>query len=356
MMRKLIAISLLAMAGAATAAPLPVPYLTAGGHWCGGSHPVAYITRFNSDRTISGVIHTWTRCGGSGRGGGYQTTLYQSNYSMVWDFFNNVIANPYDGTPLVNNVAVDEFGNVATAINGVPDLTVQIIPPDALSILVTVPALVGQQDAAARAAVETVRLVYVPDYQYLSSDAAAIYPAGTVYDQALRAGTTLKRGQTVDVSVSLGPVPEVEIPNLVGTDVTSAEVLLTSLGLYYEEFYDYSPTVPMNAIMSQSPAASQEATVGSTVSIVISLGPDPNALPPAVVPDFTGVDYVTAINDLQLLGLQIGPASAFVYSDTVPLYDVVSTNPVAGTTLDAGSFVDIFVSAGPCDPTMTTCL
>jgi len=34
---------------------------------------------------------------------------------MVWDFFNNVIANPYDGTPLVNNVAVDEFGNVATA-------------------------------------------------------------------------------------------------------------------------------------------------------------------------------------------------------------------------------------------------
>jgi len=43
-MRKLIAIGLLSMAGAATAAPLPVPYLTAGGHWCGGSHPVAYIT------------------------------------------------------------------------------------------------------------------------------------------------------------------------------------------------------------------------------------------------------------------------------------------------------------------------
>jgi len=65
--------------------------------------------------------------------------------------------------------------------------------------------------------------------------------------------------------------------------------------------------------------------------------------------DFTGVDYITAINDLQLLGFQIGPASALVYSDTVPLYDVVSTNPVAGTTLEAGSSVDIFVSAGPCE-------
>src|SRR5260221_10145753 len=102
MMRKLIAISLLAMAGATTAAPLPVPYLTAGGHWCGGSHPVAYITRFNPDRTISGEIHTWTRCGGSGPCGGHPAPPFQRNYSNGWEFFHNSIANPYERPPPVN--------------------------------------------------------------------------------------------------------------------------------------------------------------------------------------------------------------------------------------------------------------
>ena len=68
-----------------------------------------------------------------------------------------------------------------------------------------------------------------------------------------------------------------------------------------------------------------------------------------------GIDFTTAVDTIQGLGLQVGPNSAFVYSDTVPAYYVVSTDPVAGTSLDAGATVDIFVSAGPCDPTTTTC-
>jgi len=90
--------------------------------------------------------------------------------------------------------------------------------------------------------VEAVRLVYVPDYQYLSSDAAAIYPAGTVFYQALRAGTTLKPGQTVEGQCLARPGAGggYSEPGR-GRMVTSAEALLTSLGLYYDEFYDYSP-------------------------------------------------------------------------------------------------------------------
>jgi hypothetical protein len=77
-------------AAADTAVPLTVPQGTAFavlGHSCGGIQEQQYAFGFggvNGDPT--GFAYLSTRCGGSGRGGGYHVTTYTAWMSVTWDF------------------------------------------------------------------------------------------------------------------------------------------------------------------------------------------------------------------------------------------------------------------------------
>jgi hypothetical protein len=137
-MKSLFAIALLSLlGGAAVADPLPLPpgYPALLGVSCGGVHVTSVITGFNDDGTIAGEVYAWTRCGGSGRGGGYKTRLYQSYHSIQWDFFGNYLLSAYDGGALDATVtAVDAYGNVAYTLSGAAQLTVNQLPPDAVTI------------------------------------------------------------------------------------------------------------------------------------------------------------------------------------------------------------------------------
>lgn len=57
------------------------------GHSCGGIQEHAYTTGFASDGYPAGDVYMQTRCGGSGRGGGYKVTTYSAWASVKWDWF-----------------------------------------------------------------------------------------------------------------------------------------------------------------------------------------------------------------------------------------------------------------------------
>lgn len=57
------------------------------GHSCGGIQEKVYATGFAVNGYPQGVAQLETRCGGSGRGGGYKTTTYTSSASVVWSWF-----------------------------------------------------------------------------------------------------------------------------------------------------------------------------------------------------------------------------------------------------------------------------
>jgi hypothetical protein len=57
------------------------------GHSCGGIQEHAYATGFASDGYPIGDVYMHTRCGGSGRGGGYKVTTYSAWASVKWDWF-----------------------------------------------------------------------------------------------------------------------------------------------------------------------------------------------------------------------------------------------------------------------------
>lgn len=54
------------------------------GHSCGGIQERVYATGFGADGYPTGDVYMQTRCGGSGRGGGYKTTTYSSWASVSW--------------------------------------------------------------------------------------------------------------------------------------------------------------------------------------------------------------------------------------------------------------------------------
>jgi len=89
----LVSLGLASVASAATPISLIVPQGTAFsylGHSCGGIQEQAYATGWDASGYPTGVVYLSTRCGGSGRGGGYHTTTYAASIAVTWDFGGNV--------------------------------------------------------------------------------------------------------------------------------------------------------------------------------------------------------------------------------------------------------------------------
>ena len=122
--------------GASTTSLL-VPQSTAFsvlGHSCGGIQEQALATGFDATSGYpTGDVYLQTRCGGSGRGGGYRTTTYSAWVGVTWDYTGAVVASavlaaaPTNVDPTFS--AFDSFGNEVynelTAVNVLPaDCTV----------------------------------------------------------------------------------------------------------------------------------------------------------------------------------------------------------------------------------------
>lgn len=86
------------------------------GHSCGGIQEQALATGFDATSGYpTGDVYLQTRCGGSGRGGGYRTTTYSAWVGAAWDYTGALVSSAVlAGAP--TNVdptftAIDSFGN-----------------------------------------------------------------------------------------------------------------------------------------------------------------------------------------------------------------------------------------------------
>jgi serine/threonine-protein kinase len=167
--------------------------------------------------------------------------------------------------------------------------------------------------------------------------AAAAQYSSTVVAGAVVATTpagTAPYGSTVTIVTSKGHAP-VAVPSLPNTSTyASASAALTALGFQVAAQQNaYSATVAAGTVIGTTPAASAgPQPYGSTVTVVVSEGPQP-----VVIPDLVSRSVAAATSALQALGLQVGgpygPAGAG---------RVLSTDPAAGTAVKPGSTVYIY--------------
>jgi hypothetical protein len=210
-MRKLLLAVLVlpAAAHAQTALPLPPGYPTLLGVSCGGVALSSFVTGFDSSGIIHGAVYAWTRCGGSGRGGGYQSHTYTSWNSIEWDLYSNYKLLPYDGSlPNPGFSAVDQWGNYISSdcsgsTNGVAackaEALISYIPPGYPPIAVTVPNLYGVTASQAKSTLTNDGLV---ESSYRATSSVSF---NHVCGQSPAAGTVVDPGSTVSVCLSNGP-------------------------------------------------------------------------------------------------------------------------------------------------------
>jgi serine/threonine-protein kinase len=154
---------------------------------------------------------------------------------------------------------------------------------------------------------------------------------GRVISAEPKPGTSISVGKEVDLVVSKG-LPPVTVPNLVGDSADSAQSQLEGLGLEYKKAgEEYSGRVPAGAVISQDPASGARIPQGSTVSVVVSLGP-----PLVEVPDVVDLPLEEAIARLEDAGFRYETYDLVGIS---PLNRVATQDPSGGSQAPKGSVV-----------------
>ncbi|WP_402463752.1 transglycosylase domain-containing protein [Isoptericola aurantiacus] len=170
---------------------------------------------------------------------------------------------------------------------------------------------------------------------------------GTVVN-ASNAGAKVPAGSTITLWVSTGQTEEeqgVAVPDVTGQSRTAAEQQLRRVGLSVS-FTEQSSDRPAGEVIGMDPGAGTEVEPGSTVTLVLSSGPEETQEPEpetTTVPSVEGQQRVAAEAQIRAAGLDV---SVSEQDSDQPRGQVLSTDPGGGSSVEAGSTVTMVVSNG----------
>jgi eukaryotic-like serine/threonine-protein kinase len=196
--------------------------------------------------------------------------------------------------------------------------------------LVPVPSVEGISLEEARRRLDRARLDVAVSRQYHDT-----IPENQVISQSPPPQTPLEVGQPVELVVSRGPEP-VTVPRVIGLPEDAAVSTLNSAGLDVRPTQNFSATVQRGLVISQSPEPSARVGPGTTVTIVVSKGPQEFPMP-----DVIGKTEAQATAQLEGLGLVVDTTQL----PSNPGNTVVGQRPDAGVTVRQGQTVMIFLAA-----------
>jgi len=236
-----------------------------------------------------------------------------------------------DTVPAGDVISQDPLAGVSvvigSAVNLVISLGQQMLP---------VPNVVGMTQTDAEAAITGAGLTVATITQEYSDT----IPVGNVISQDPLAGVSVVIGSAVNLVISLGQ-QMATVPGVVGMAQAEAEAAIAGANLTVGTItQEYSDTVPVGNVISQSPIGGTSVVINSAVDLVISLGPEM-----VTVPGVVGMAQADAEAAITSANLTVGTITQ-EYSDTVPAGDVISQDPVGGTSVVINSAVDLVVSLG----------
>jgi serine/threonine-protein kinase len=170
--------------------------------------------------------------------------------------------------------------------------------------------------------------------------------AGLVIDTQPPAGTELERGRTVTLLVSSG-ARLVDVPAVIGDQQDLAESQLRALGLI-PDVEQRDSDAPEGEVIAQDPAAGSSVKTHTAVTIVVSTGAGT-----AIVPNVVGESRDEAAADLTAAGLKVRVVERTTTDENED--DVVlDQSPSAGTRLQSGESVTVFVGKFEAPPPTTS--
>lgn len=149
---------------------------------------------------------------------------------------------------------------------------------------VVLPNLIGLSELDATNKLSQAQLLWK-----ITEEFNADTPAGRVVKTDPEAGTEMKIGATVILTISKGPQP-VEVPDLTGKTVGAAEALLDSLGLkllVLNTTVEVSDPNMVDRIVQQDPAAGTMQLPGTTITVNLGEAPPPTTTTTTAPPPTT---------------------------------------------------------------------
>ena len=157
------------------------------------------------------------------------------------------------------------------------------------------------------------------------------------------AGFITDTGTIVNVVISAGRGDAI-VPNVTGMLFDEAKEQLEALGFVVEK-KEKKSNEAKDAVLSQSVEENETLEIGSTILLIVSLGPDHIDAIPVTIPKLIGEDLSEAKKKAEGLRLSV-IVSRYEYSDNVPEDQVMEQNPMPGESGMTGDSIEIIVSRG----------
>lgn len=132
---------------------------------------------------------------------------------------------------------------------------------------------------------------------------------------------------------------EVEVPDVVGRQITLATQLLEAKRLRVKVEEKYDESIPLGQVISQSPASGASIKEQREVTIYVSRGSED-----LVMPNLKGMTRRVAEDKLHKMGLRV--ISVYEKESEADMGTILSQEPAAGTKVTKGSGVDFTISRG----------
>ena len=200
---------------------------------------------------------------------------------------------------------------------------------------VTVPNVVGKDEATARSAIEAAGLTVGT----VTESASDTVTSGLVISQTVAANTKTAKGTKVNLVLSSGP-SSVKVTDVIGHEQSRAEQELAAAGFQVSVKQAYSSDVRSGLVISTSPDRGSTVAPGSTVTITVSQGKEKVTVPSVSV----GMTYETAVEKLEDAGFDGTINEATETSDSVGAGFVTRYSPSG--SVDPEGTVTIYVSTG----------
>ncbi len=217
-----------------------------------------------------------------------------------------------------------------------------------------VPSVVGKNLAEAQKILEAGELVVsVQDSVYIDTAAPL-----AVIRQSPDADAEVKVHRTVYLTVNRAVPPSVEMPDLRGFSLKSAELYLQSIGLKRGDVTS-TPDIARNAVKEQlyhnkAIAPGTKINMGSVIDFIIGSGIGQEAIN---VPDMVGMKVLQARLFLSNKGISIGSilvqgsiadtANAFIIQQSPLPFSTIGPGEVVANKINPGQIMDIWISNTP---------
>lgn len=199
-----------------------------------------------------------------------------------------------------------------------------------------VPSITGQNVLAATKTLEAAGFdVVIQDSVFIDTLAKQ-----AVVRQIPDAESMVKNGRTIYLTINRTVAPQVEMPNLEGFSVKSAEMYLISLGLRLGEL-SYRPDIARNAVLEQllgdrPIAPGTKIAIGTVINFVLGSG---EGMGEVEVPQLEGLTFEAAKMMLQSMNINLGAVVAVTPITDSSVSFIVRQSPAAlSDSLDISGF------------------